>query len=153
MSPSFRSFQSAKMSFFLETLQFVYHTIYYLLEAFLRLFVRPRRKNVTGEVVLITGAGSGIGRLIAVEFAKLGASLVLWDINEEGNRETARLAKEKGAAKVQAYPCDCSDRAVVYRVADQVIMLLACPHLDSGARNASLHVRDFVNVVHWVNAF
>ncbi|XP_061110967.1 epidermal retinol dehydrogenase 2-like isoform X1 [Conger conger] len=108
------------MNFFMETLQLVVLSVYYILESWLRIFVGPRRKNVTGEVVLITGAGSGIGRLIALEFAGLGVSLVLWDINQEGNRETARLAKEKGASWAQAYLCDCSDKAEVYRVADQV---------------------------------
>lgn len=108
------------MNFFLETLQLVYLSVYFILEACFRFFVRARRKNVTGEVVLITGAGSGIGRLLALEFAGLGVSLVLWDINQEGNKETARLAREKGAARVHAYLCDCSDKAEVYRVADQV---------------------------------
>lgn len=41
-------------------------------------------KSVDGNVVLITGAGAGIGRLMALKFAKLGARLVLWDINREG---------------------------------------------------------------------
>jgi all-trans-retinol dehydrogenase (NAD+) len=34
--------------------------------------------------VLITGAASGIGRLMALEFASMGAKVVLWDINEQG---------------------------------------------------------------------
>ncbi|KAJ8336490.1 hypothetical protein SKAU_G00377100 [Synaphobranchus kaupii] len=108
------------MNFLLETLELVFLSIYYILETCLRFFIRARRKNVTGEVVLITGAGSGIGRLIALEFAGLGVSLVLWDINQEGNKETARLAREKGVATVHSYLCDCSDKAEVYRVADQV---------------------------------
>lgn len=108
------------MNFLLETLQLILLSFYYNLEAFIRLFIPARRKNVTGEIVLITGAGSGIGRLMAQEFSALGASLVLWDINQEGMKETARLAKEAGAARVNYYLCDCSDKAEVYRVADQV---------------------------------
>lgn len=35
--------------------------IYYQLEALVRLFIKPARKDVSGEIVLVTGAGSGIG--------------------------------------------------------------------------------------------
>ncbi|KAK1173788.1 epidermal retinol dehydrogenase 2 isoform X2 [Acipenser oxyrinchus oxyrinchus] len=108
------------MNFFLETLQVIFLSTYYLLEAFVKLFIPARRKNVTGEIVLITGAGSGIGRLMALEFSKLGVTLVLWDINQEGSKETARLAKEQGASRVHCYVCDCSNKTEVYRVADQV---------------------------------
>ncbi|XP_071379112.1 epidermal retinol dehydrogenase 2-like [Centroberyx affinis] len=108
------------MNFFLETLQVLLLSLWYNVEAFVRLFVPAARKNVAGEVVLITGAGSGIGRLMALEFAGLGTALVLWDINQEGMKETARLAKERGAIRVHYYLCDCSDKTEVYRVADQV---------------------------------
>ncbi|XP_039610466.1 epidermal retinol dehydrogenase 2 isoform X1 [Polypterus senegalus] len=108
------------MNFFLETLQVMVLSIYYLLEAFVKLFIPTRRKNVAGEIVLISGAGSGIGRLMSLEFAKLGATLVLWDINQEGNKETARLVKENGGSRVYTYQCDCSNKTEIYRVADQV---------------------------------
>ncbi|KAJ8279779.1 hypothetical protein COCON_G00068450 [Conger conger] len=108
------------MNFFLETLMVLFLSIYYPLEAFVKLFLPARRKNVVGEIVLITGAGSGIGRLMALEFSTLGVTLVLWDISEEGNKETARLAKEKGATEVHTYICDCSKKTEVYRIADQV---------------------------------
>ncbi|XP_067146573.1 epidermal retinol dehydrogenase 2-like [Apteryx mantelli] len=108
------------MNFFLEMLKVIGLSFYYLLESLVFLIVPKRKKNVEGEIVLITGAGSGIGRLLSVKFARLGATLVLWDINQEGLKETSRLAKENGAVRVQSYICDCSKRQEVYRVADQV---------------------------------
>ncbi|NXT72650.1 RDHE2 dehydrogenase, partial [Chaetops frenatus] len=108
------------MNFFLETLKFIVLFIYYLLESLVFLIVPGRKKNVSGEIVLITGAGSGIGRLLAVKFASLGATVVLWDINQEGLNCTVRQARENGAGRVHAYVCDCSKRQDVYRVADQV---------------------------------
>jgi NAD(P)-dependent dehydrogenase (short-subunit alcohol dehydrogenase family) len=46
------------------------------------LYSRFTEKSVAGEVVLITGGGSGIGRLMALKLAALGARVVLWDINK-----------------------------------------------------------------------
>ncbi|NWU04302.1 RDHE2 dehydrogenase, partial [Urocynchramus pylzowi] len=108
------------MNFFLRTLKVIVLLVYYLLESLVFLVVPARKKNVSGEIVLVTGAGSGIGRLLAVKFASLGATVVLWDINQEGLNCTVRLAREKGAGRVHSYVCDCSKRQDVYRVADQV---------------------------------
>ncbi|KFV80542.1 Epidermal retinol dehydrogenase 2, partial [Struthio camelus australis] len=108
------------MNFFLEMLQVIGLSFYYLLESLVFLIVPKRKKSVEGEIVLITGAGSGIGRLLSIKFARLGATLVLWDINQEGLKETSRLAKENGAVRVQSYICDCSKRQEVHRAADQV---------------------------------
>ncbi|XP_038204201.1 short-chain dehydrogenase/reductase family 16C member 6 [Arvicola amphibius] len=103
-----------------DTAVFFAKFLYYFLESLVFKVIPKKKKDVAGEIVLITGAGSGLGRLLAMHFASHGAILVLWDINQEGNMETCRLAKEKGAMKVFTYKCDCSNRKEVYRVADQV---------------------------------
>ncbi|NXT25570.1 RDHE2 dehydrogenase, partial [Syrrhaptes paradoxus] len=108
------------MNFFLETLKVHGLVIYYLLESLVFLVVPRRKKNVSGEIVLITGAGSGIGRLLSLKFASLGATLVLWDINQEGLKETSRLARQNAGVRVHCYVCDCSKRQDIYRVADKV---------------------------------
>jgi NADP-dependent 3-hydroxy acid dehydrogenase YdfG len=52
-------------------------------------------RSLQGKVVVITGAGSGIGRALAVESAKKGAILALADWNEEGLKETQTEARAK----------------------------------------------------------
>lgn len=42
------------------------------------------QQDISGQVVLITGGGGGVGRLIALNFARLQARIVIWDINQEG---------------------------------------------------------------------
>ena len=39
------------------------------------------KKDISGQTVLVTGAGQGIGALMARKIASLGAKLVLWDVN------------------------------------------------------------------------
>lgn len=50
--------------------------------------------DLTGKTVLVTGAASGIGRCVAVEASKLGANLVLVDLNEAGLQETLGMMAE-----------------------------------------------------------
>src|SRR4051812_35247301 len=54
------------------------------------------KKDFAGKVALVTGAASGIGRAAALAFARAGASVVVADVGEVGNRETARLIEEAG---------------------------------------------------------
>ncbi|NXV28547.1 RDHE2 dehydrogenase, partial [Rissa tridactyla] len=89
-------------------------------ENLILLIFPPCKKKFAGEIVLITGSANGIGRQIALNFAPLGATLVLWDIDDEGNKETSRLAEKNGAKRVFAYHCDCSNREEVYEQADKV---------------------------------
>ena len=47
--------------------------------------------TLENKVVLVTGAAGGIGRQTAIDCSKMGASLVLTDINENGLQETHNL--------------------------------------------------------------
>ncbi|GFU40143.1 hypothetical protein NPIL_85841 [Nephila pilipes] len=40
------------------------------------------KKSIKGEIVLLTGAGHGLGKEVAFRLAELGPTLVLWDINQ-----------------------------------------------------------------------
>ncbi len=78
-------------------------------------------KSLKDKVVVITGAGSGIGQALAVEAAKQGALLALSDVNEVGLAETAALAKEAGSADVQTARLDVADRAAFTAYAASVV--------------------------------
>lgn len=51
----------------------------------------------------MTGAGHGIGRELALRYASEGSVLVLWDINEKNNEETARLINKNGGPRPFTY--------------------------------------------------
>jgi NAD(P)-dependent dehydrogenase (short-subunit alcohol dehydrogenase family) len=72
----------------------------------------------TEKVAVITGAGSGIGRSLALRLAGRGARLALSDINAAGLQET--LAALPGGAEARGYALDVSNRAAVFAHADDV---------------------------------
>lgn len=51
------------------------------------------KKDIEGNVALVTGAGSGIGRLTALRLARLKVKVVIWDINEPGKSWNFRYLK------------------------------------------------------------
>lgn len=65
--------------------------------------------RVENKVVIITGAGSGIGRETAILFGKEGAKVVVADVNEKAGQETAELIRNNGSDAFFA-KLDVSDR-------------------------------------------
>ncbi|MGH3788545.1 MAG: SDR family oxidoreductase [Pseudonocardiaceae bacterium] len=72
----------------------------------------PRRGGFDDQLVVITGAGSGIGRATALEFAEHGAEVVVTDIDQQAAERTAQLAGTIGPCAI-AYLLDVSDRGAV----------------------------------------
>ncbi len=77
-------------------------------------------KDFKEKVALITGAGSGIGRALALELADSGCSLALVDWNEDSLAETKLLLEKKNVA-VSTYAFDISDREKVNDLPNQVL--------------------------------
>lgn len=75
--------------------------------------------SLKGKVVLISGAGSGMGRLAAQRFSKQGAKVAALDINEAGLKETAA-----GHDNIAIFPVNVTDIAQVNKVVAEAISKL-----------------------------
>lgn len=78
-------------------------------------------KTLADKVVVVTGAGSGIGRALAVNLARRGGLLALSDVNEVGLAETVELARKAGAVEVRSDRLDVADRDAMSRYALDVV--------------------------------
>ena len=77
-------------------------------------------KTLADKVVVITGAGSGIGRALALNLAQRGSLLALSDVDEAGLAETVDLVKGAGAREVRSDRLDVADRAAFAAYAGSV---------------------------------
>lgn len=56
--------------------------------------------DLQNKAALVTGAGSGIGRAVALAYAKEGAAVMVSDIDEKGGNETVEAIKKAGGNAV-----------------------------------------------------
>lgn len=81
--------------------------------------------SLIGKTILVTGAGSGIGRATAVECSKLGARLILIDINESSLDET-RLLLESQEREHLSYVVDLGDENAIELMVKQIPVIDGC---------------------------
>ena len=85
-------------------------------------------KDLRGTIAIITGAGSGIGRELAMGLAGEGCRLALADIDGLGLEETERLVRARGG-EAAGWRVDVSSRQEVYAFAEKVIGHFGAAHI------------------------
>jgi|YelNatPaOPRAMG01_1025707.scaffolds.fasta_scaffold81175_1 short-subunit dehydrogenase len=100
-------------------------------------------KNLKNKVAAVTGAGSGIGRMLAIQLAGESCHLAISDINEAGLEETKKLIGQ--GVKVSTHIVDVSKQDQVVRFAEEA----AAYHggIDILINNAGVALGDFLETV------
>jgi len=97
---------------------------------------------LNGRTAVITGAAQGIGKEIARTFAKLGAKVLISDVNEEKLKETINEFLEQGY-EVSLYPCDVSNQNEAKSLIEYAVQTFGGLHIlvnNAGiTRDAMLH--------------
>ena len=91
--------------------------------------------SYAGKIAFVTGAGTGIGRATALAFAREGASVVVADVSEQGNRETARMIEAAGG-RALAVACDVRQAEDVKAALDKAVETFG--RLDVAFNNAGV---------------
>ena len=81
---------------------------------------RNQNGSFAGKVAFVTGAASGIGRAAALAFAHEGASVVVADVSQHGNQDTARMIEQQGG-RALAVRCDVTRAKDVKAALDRTV--------------------------------
>ncbi len=76
--------------------------------------------QISGTTILITGGASGIGRQLALQSARQGARVVVWDLNQEATDRILAELRQAGPEKPCGYLCNVADRQQVNDTAERV---------------------------------
>ena len=99
-----------------DTLLLLLECLLAVFESCQRALFPPALKELRGETAVVTGAGHGIGRELALQLARLGVRVSCWDINAEWSERTRKEIEAEGG-EAWAIKCDVTDQDQVEEAA------------------------------------
>lgn len=111
-------------------------------------------ENIAGKTALITGASQGLGRVVAIELAKLGCKVIINYANNSVNAENVRKEIEAIGGDVKVYRCDVSDEGAVNKMFQdlgEVDILVNNARLDPWRRKPEMSESQWFDMVMEVN--
>ncbi|MCK9564060.1 MAG: SDR family oxidoreductase [Bacteroidales bacterium] len=100
----------------------------------------------TDRVVVITGAGGGLGRTSALAFGREGAQLILTDVNADGLEETAAELRGNNGVSVATHVFDLADESAIEGFGEQICA--SYPRIDVLFNNAGVAYGEINQLVH-----
>jgi 3-oxoacyl-[acyl-carrier protein] reductase len=97
------------------------------------------------KTILITGAGSGIGRATAIVFAREGANVVCTDLNTEAAEHTAKKVEQLGT-KATHIQCDVTDRDQVDKMIEKAIQDFQIIDFELNSAGGALARKPFLEI-------
>ncbi|KAF7991236.1 hypothetical protein HCN44_002798 [Aphidius gifuensis] len=108
-----------KLSIACDIFLFIFTALIDIIRSFFKSLI-PRKyrcKKINNEIVLITGGARGLGRLLSIRLAALGAHVVIWGTNETGIKKVVNEIKSLNG-KCTGYVCDITDKQEIYKTAN-----------------------------------
>lgn len=110
-------------------------------------------RELNGRVAVVTGAGGGIGREIALGLARRGVHVACADVRREGAEETARLVRATGGVPASAHVVDVSSAEQVAALPDAVVAEHGACHVlvnNAGVTSAGSFEKETLEDIHWI---
>lgn len=108
--------------------------------------------SLQNRVAVITGAGSGIGRALALELARRGAIIAAVDVRPEGIEETAQLVRAIGTS-VSTHVVDVANAEQMQNLPHDVLAAHGACHIlinNAGVTSAGAFRKETLTDLHWI---
>lgn len=134
----------AMIKFIIELIQLIVSVLLIYGQSLKNLLLGKPKKNISGQVALVTGAGHGLGRELAIQLAGQGAKVALLDINKDNCDSVCREISKSGGI-VKSYHCDVTKEEMTQSVVRRVAQDLGA--IDILVNNAGItHCRPFIEL-------